>query len=69
MVRAMVDDNWTNALRNLCLEVANFTCVSRDIIFPKSKRHEVLKNYAQALHKASERFLKVCEDEQIQNRD
>lgn len=63
MVPAMTSNEFDNALRGLCLAVANFTYISREIFVNKPKRRETLKQYAQELQKASELFLKVCDDE------
>ena len=66
----MTSNEFDNALRGLCLAVANFTYISRELFVDKPRRRELLKNYAQELQKASERFLKVCDEYgQIQNRD
>ena len=55
-------DEFSRALRELCMKVEDFRVMSREIIFPDSKRRERLKNYAEALRKAARDFVKAVQD-------
>ena len=55
-------DEFSRALRELCMKVEDFRVMSREIIFPDSKRRERLKNYAEALRKAARDFVKAVHD-------
>lgn len=54
---------FNHALRELCMKVENFRVVSRDIIYPESKRREQLKVFAEALRKAARDFVKAVNNE------
>lgn len=56
-------NDYGHALRELCMKVEGFQWVSRDIIFPESKRKERLKKYAEELRIAARDFVKVINDE------
>lgn len=54
---------YEHALRELCMKVEGFQWVSRDIIFPESKRKERLKKIAEEVRIAARDFVKVINDE------
>lgn len=56
-------NDYEHALRELCMKVEGFQWVSRDIIFPESKRKQRLKKFAEELRIAARDFVKVINDE------
>lgn len=49
---------YDQALRFLCAEVENFRYISRNIIFPETKRRRILAEHAENLQKAAEKYVR-----------
>lgn len=49
---------YDQSLRFLCAEVENFRYISRNLIFPETKRIRILIEHAENLNKAAETFIR-----------